>query len=391
MRVLLIESQEMNQETMRGLVAELDYVELVGWSASPTKGLFLVPREQPDLVVLELADDPEPALEVAGRLSAAFPAVQILGSSTELTANLMRRAMRAGIRDLVERPFDLADLGRALRQARELQLERLDGQFEIAEMIAFLGAGGGLGTTTLAVNTAVLLARQQEARVLLADLDLGGGDVPAFLNLDDPAMNFVDLLAHAQEHSSLPGLLATHRSGLHAVAGPDRLEDLESVQADELHHLAGLCRSAFRYIVVDAGHQINETSLSLLDRVDQIHLVTQLSLPSLQGAARRLDLFARLGYPDDRCAVILNRVHKHAHISVAEAERMLGRPIDFQIGSDYKVVQAAIDSGVPLVEERRGRRLTRMIEPIAHRHILGMEGQTLAEPATTSPAERRTD
>ncbi len=389
LRVLLIESQETNREVMRGLAVELDDVELAGWASDPQKGLFMVPREQPDLVVLELPEESATALEVAGRLSAAFPSVQILGSSDGLNSDLLRQAMRAGIRDLVERPFDAADLGQALRNARELQLERLDGQFEMAETIAFLGAGGGLGTTTLAVNTAVLLARQQASRVLLADLDLGGGDVAAFLNLDDPAMTFLDLLSHGQEHHSLPGMLATHRSGLHALAGPDRLEDLEAVRSDELNHVVGLCRNAFRLIVVDAGHQVNGTSLSLLDRANQIHLVTQLSLPSLQGAARRLDLFARLGYPSDRCSVILNRVHKHAHISVAEAERMLGTTIEYQVGSDYKAALAAIDSGVPLVEERRGRRLTRMIEPIARRHLLGLEGQQSPEPAASSPAESR--
>jgi pilus assembly protein CpaE len=281
----------------------------------------------------------------------------------------MRRAMRAGICDLVAHPLDRQELETALGRARDVQHERRDAQLLLGRTVAFFGAGGGLGTTTLAVNTGVLIARRSESRVLLADFDLEGGDLPIFLDLDDPATTFTDLLADTPGGASLPGQIATHRSGLHALPGPRGIEELEAVTRDDVTRAVGLCRSAFATTVIDAGHALTDASIAVLDHSDHIYLVTQLTLPNLQSAARRLDLLGRLGYPEERCSIVLNRKDKRAQIDRAAAEQMLGRPIEFEIGSDYRAALAAIEAGVPLVEERRGRRLQRMIEAIAERHL----------------------
>jgi pilus assembly protein CpaE len=369
LRVIVIDRDELQQRTVAAVIEDLDGIELLGTAADPQQGMALITRETPDLLLLEIPDDAVPIIEMAIHLSAMCPTMQIIASAAECTPELLRQAMRAGIRELLERPFDAQEIEVALDCSRSLQLERENARLTVGETIAFFGAGGGLGTTTLAVNTAVLLARQLDSRVLVADLDLGGGDVPIFLDLDEPATTFLEILEPGRAPGSFTGLLATHRSGLHALAGPQRVEDLDAVNADDVARVMDLCRSAFGTIVVDAGHTLTDQTIAVLDRVDHVYLVGQLSLPALQGANRRLDLFRRLGYPPDRYSVILNRGHKHTQLSRREAERMLDTTIELEIASDYKATLGAIESGKPLVETRHGRQVSRSIEAIARRHI----------------------
>src|SRR5215203_1122366 len=133
---------------------------------------------QPDVVVLDLRDASAlpPTLSTLRR---QHPTTGVVIVAARLDPMLMLEAMRAGVSEWVANPVTAADLLAAVERVSSLRTAGVQGQ-----VFAFIGAKGGVGTTTLAVNVAAALARASEERTLLIDLHLAYGDAAVFLGAE---------------------------------------------------------------------------------------------------------------------------------------------------------------------------------------------------------------
>jgi pilus assembly protein CpaE len=130
-----------------------------------------------------------------------------------LDPTLMLEAMRAGVTECIAEPITGQVLEDALGRLLAEEIAEPAGQ-----VYAFIGAKGGVGTSTLAVNTAVSLARVQKAEALLIDLHAGYGD-DALLLGTEPRFSVVDALdnVHKVDASFFSGIIEkTHREGASA-------------------------------------------------------------------------------------------------------------------------------------------------------------------------------
>jgi pilus assembly protein CpaE len=213
----------------------------------------------------------------------------------------------------------------------------------------FLGAKGGAGTTTVAVNSAVEMARLSRRPTVIVDLKAGMGEVTLFLGVRVRYTVFdaIENL-HRLDGEFLRELVVKHKSGLEILAGSDHFERPGSSDSPAVEQILRLLTQQYEHVVVDAGNQVNGSSTAALYMADTIYLVTNPDVPSVRNAQRLLDRIGQLGACADRVRVLLNRASEPYPIPPDQIESALGRPIHHMFRSDYRTVSTALNSGVPL-------------------------------------------
>jgi pilus assembly protein CpaE len=196
-----------------------------------------------------------------------------------------------------------AILRRARPPAEETETHR-------GSVILFLHGKGGVGATTLAVNTAVALVLGGTYPVAALDLDLTFGNVPLMLNLV-PRYTLADLpeesIADADDAAFRQIISDRHESNVWVVAGSDTPERSELVSATVVQQAIERLRTRAEFIVVDAEPSFSEINLAAIDGADLICVVGAPQLPALKATADCLDLLRKLGVADDRVLLVVNR------------------------------------------------------------------------------------
>jgi len=256
--------------------------------------------------------------------------------------------MRAGANEFLmwppaEETFHAALLRTATRR------DASQGARAAATTLVFFGAKGGAGTTTLAVNCAVEMARLSKRSTVIVDLKAGLGEVSLFLGIR-PRYSVLDAVDNLQrlDREFLRELVAKHKSGLEVLAGSDNFDRPGAGDVTGIEELLRLLTRQYEYVVIDAGSQLNPCTVAALYTADQMFLVANPDVPSVRNAQRLFDRVRELGACGERARLLLNRAAEPYPIPPKQIEGACGHPIDHTFPSDYKTVSAALNSGVPL-------------------------------------------
>jgi pilus assembly protein CpaE len=305
---------------------------------------------QPDLMVVDIRGDAPSALASIERLRAGAPSASIFAVALNADPDLILQAMRAGANEFfVWPPADETFYGAVRRTAA--RRETAQGAKPAATTLVFFGAKGGSGTTTLAVNCGVEVARLSRRSTVIVDLKPGLGEVALFLGVK-PRYTVLDALdnLHRIDREFLRELVVRHKSGLEILAGSEHFDRPGASDAGGIEELFRLLARQYEYIVVDAGNQISACAVSALYTADRMFLVANPDVPSVRNAQRLLERVRELGASGDRVRLLLNRAAEPFPIDPKQIEAALGHPVHHTFPSDYKTVSTALNSGVPLAQ-----------------------------------------
>jgi pilus assembly protein CpaE len=302
----------------------------------------------PDLVIVDLRRDALLMMPTIERLRAGSPGAGIFAIALVADSDLILQSMRAGANEFFTWPPSNEAFHGAIRRTAGRQ-ESATGAKPGAKTLVFFGAKGGAGTTTLAVNCGVELARLSKRPTVIVDLKPGLGEVALFLGVRQ-RYSILDALdnLHRLDHEFLRELVVKHKSGLEILAGSDHFDRPGAADVAAIEELFRLLALQYEYIVVDAGSQINSCAVAALFAADTMFLVANPDVPSVRNAQRLLDRVRQLGACGERVRVLLNRAAEPYQIAPKQIEAAIGHPIHHTFPSDYKTVSAALNSGVPL-------------------------------------------
>lgn len=347
----------------------------------------------PDVVVVDIRSDASSGMAAIERLRAASSTMAIFAIAAAAEPDLILQAMRAGANEFF--PWNVGDgsaAGHATEESFHGAVRRSAARKEAATAgakapcvtYAFLGAKGGAGTTTVAVNCGVELARTTKRSTIVVDLKNCLGEVALFLGLR-PRFTALDAIEnlHRLDRNFLQELVAKHKSGLDVLAGSEQFDRPNAQDAPALEELLRLLTKTYDYVVIDAGNVINACSAAALYAADTIFLVTNPDVPSIRNAQRLVDRVRQLGAGSERVKVLLNRASDQHLIAPKQIETALGYGIHHTFASDYRTVSTALNSGVPLSMANHSEIAAQF--STFTRHLLGM-----AEEAKPKPeAEKR--
>jgi pilus assembly protein CpaE len=282
-------------------------------------------------------------------LASGTPAPAVFVVAGESTPELILKAMRAGANEFFTFPPAGDTFEEAIARAAARRSASVGGVQSDAKTIVFFGAKGGAGTTTVAVNCGVELARLSKRRTVIVDLKAGLGEVSLFLGVRS-RYSLLDALDNVNRLDAqfLKELVVTHKSGLDILSGTDHFDRPGASDTPGLDEVFRLLRDEYEYVLIDAGSQVNSASLGALYAADTIGLVANPDVPSIRNAQRLLERIRALGASPDRVRLLLNRAAEPFPIPPTQIEAAVGHPIDHTFPSDYKTVSTALNSGVPL-------------------------------------------
>ena len=337
-----------------------------------------------DVFIVDIRSDVSSGMATIERLRAVHSAVAIFAVAGTAEPDLILQAMRAGANEFF--PWPASGIARNTEESFQGAIRKTAARRDAATAGArqpcvthvFLGAKGGAGTTTVAVNCAVELARLTKRPTAILDLKPCLGEVALFLGVR-PRFTVLDAIEnlHRLDRDFLRELMSRHKSGLDILAGSEQFDRPNAQDAGAVEELLRVLGKLYDYIVVDAGNMINSCAVAALYAADTVFLVANPDVPSIRNAQRLVDRVRQLGAGSERIKILLNRISDQHLIAPKQIETALGYGIHHSFTSDYRTVSTALNSGVPLT-------LTNHSEISAQfgsftRHLLGMEEGT-AEP-----------
>jgi pilus assembly protein CpaE len=285
------------------------------------------------------------------QLPAALPGVRkdhpnasvILVAST-LDPSLMLEAMRAGVNECVQEPLTPEALSQAIRKVVAGSQPQQAGQ-----VFAFVGAKGGVGTTTVSVNTAAMLARATKTDVLVIDLHVSHGDAALLLGVE-PRFSVMDAIdnVHRVDESFFSSVVEKTKAGIDLLASSDRMTS-GGVDLQRVRTLIDFASTRYRYTVLDVPRS-NMAMLDALEIASNLVVVTTQELPSLKNAGRLAHLL-RTRYGASRVTTVMNRSDRRSEIPHADVERVIGDAVKHLIPSDYRMALHALNVGRPVALE----------------------------------------
>ena len=345
--IVLVDDDRVIQKMVGGFLERRGYQ--VRRASDGIEALQLIHDSVPDMVITDVRMPELNGIELTSRLrghhrTAGVPILMFsdLGAPPDALAGYA-----VGADDYLPKPFELAIL-----EAKVQSLLRRSAGASVranrGRVILFAHAKGGVGTTCLAVNTAVLLAARSARPVGLLDLDVEFGDSAVYLNLH-PNQTLADLKpapGTVVDEALFEGFV-TESGSVRLVVGADLPERAELVTLPAVQLAIDRLSATCAYVLIDAPTSFSERTLTALDTSEMICLVTSASLPSLKATRRCLGLFDKLGVAAGRVRLILNYSTAHA-MDTESAARVLGRRPDFVV-QRYESLDAAANGGRPLV------------------------------------------
>jgi len=335
---------------LQEMLQSVPNAESVEWfNDSGEKGARAV-KAIPDIIIVD--DHPETsrtASERFVRLRQIYPHAAIFVVSETTRPEYIVEVMRAGVAHYLVRPVNSKILLDAVEEVRSSLATA--GNATKGMVWSFLSSKGGLGSTVIAVNTAVAMTHKRDQNVALCDMSLQSGDASVLLDLvapttiDDLSRNF-----HRLDLALLRNAMSRHASGLDFLPAPIEPEDSEDITAEHISRILPLCRQAYDAIVVDCtSMRVDERTIEIFKASDKVFVVTDLSMTAVRNATRLCQLIERVGIPRQRLEVGVNRYSKGATLSIEEAEKSLKRRIYWLFPNEYDEVVSSINRGTPLV------------------------------------------
>lgn len=366
------------QETL----SDIPNATLTQWQGAMGEKGALSIKTVPDIIILD--DDPSLG-HLTVRIAALkrfFPKSVIFAISADQHPEAIVEAMKAGAANYLVAPIKHGQLVGAVEDVRATLANA--GKLAKGSVFSFISSKGGLGSTVIAVNTAVALATKKHGASALFDMSFQSGDSSVLLDVV-PEASMADICRnfHRLDASFLKAAMVRHDSGLELLAAPFRPERCEEIEANHVAKILDLMKKLYDTVIVDCTSMfINDCAFESFKASERTVIITDLSVPAIRNAARLAKLIYELGIDQDKVEFVINRFVKGSTLSIEEAEKSLQKRIYWLFPNDFHDIVTSINKGIPLVQllphapfsENVTQFSDRLLSPEINAHYRGIRG-----------------
>jgi pilus assembly protein CpaE len=344
-------ADDVTREAVSRAVAQL------GWSSAKVRagGLETALKSiditaPPTLVLVDLSEATDPVEGMHELAQLCGPSTHFLAIGSTNDVALYRQLIALGVADYLVKPVSSELLCEAFAAA--IRSYAPPGEERQTRLFAFVGARGGVGTTTVAVSTAWLMANEFKLRTALIDLDLHFGNLALSLDLE-PGRGLREALENPERTDSmlLASAMVTDGQRLPILATEESLEEQLSFDGAAVAPLLAALSQDYDCLVVDLPRSLDAMTRQVIALADATIVVTDLSLAALRDSVRLGDL-AKVLEARTKPLLVANQVgaDHRGEIGRAEFERGIGGALDHAVPFDVKAVVAAAHGGKALPE-----------------------------------------
>jgi pilus assembly protein CpaE len=378
-KVLIVDDIPQTRENLRKLLSLEPDIEIVGMAATGEEGIELARKLRPDIVLMDINLPGIDGITATEIVSREVPEAQVIMISVQGEPAYMRRAMLAGAREFLIKPFSSDELISAIRRVYELGKTRQvvapvkqpavvekEKPRKEGKIISAFSPKGGVGTSTIAANLAVALSSGGSSRVALVDLNLQFGSQDVIFNLQ-PRRHIADLVSEniTLDEETVTGAMLAHPSGVKVLLAPPRPELADFVTPELVKKVLAVLKGAFDYVIVDCTSFLNDLTITALEESDFILLITTPELTAIKGAKLFFQVLEVLKYPTNNVLLVLNKDDRRSGISAKDIQASLKHPIEVILPNDEARILLSVNRGVPIYSTERGSAFSEGISRLA--------------------------
>ena len=313
------------------------------YQQNPTPNLIIIesslPREQIVAELDRLAESCDPGTKVV-----------VIGHTNDIV--LYRDLLKRGVSEYLVEPVSPLQLMEAVSN-----LYNNPETEPVGHVYAFIGAKGGVGSSTICHNSAWALSEILKANVVIADLDLAFGTTGLDFN-QDPVQGIADALSSPErlDEVLLDRLLTKCSEHLSIFAAPVVLDRDYDITVQGCDQVIDVVRQNVPYVVVDLPHTWTAWTKSILLQADEVIITAAPDLANLRNAKNIVDLLRQSRRNDSKPRLVMNMVNmpKRPEISVKEFENALALKAITVIDFDTETFGQAANNG-QMIEELNGK------------------------------------
>lgn len=337
-----------------------------------------------DLLIMEIGDEPKREFQFVKNLQASGIAKDVFLTSSNTKPDFLMEAFGIGAKGFFPQPINKEVVKTALLKIKEQKEHEkaAKGSANKGMIIDVFGCKGGVGTTTVAVNLAVSLAKLAgDKKVALIDLNIPFGEIALHLDIR-PNFDWAEVITNLSRLDStyLMGTITKHPSGIHVLSSPSKVVEKNTIKVESLEILLRLMQTMFDFIVIDSGQSFNDLFREIMKISDKVIIVSELSLPCIINLKRVKGICRELGYPsEENTEIIINRFHKNSEISIKEIEKELNKKFLCCIPDAFDIFMSTISQGKPLCSQSQEKRKAVETCKIFERLAFTFSGQSVEE------------
>lgn len=354
-KVLIADDVAETRLNISKLISFCPQAEVIGEASDAQEAITAARQLQPDIILMDINMPGMDGITATEILSTELPDCGIIIISVQNESEYLKRAMIAGAKNYLTKPFTGDELINAITKTYEstyrARKNSMTGSKPCSgKIVTVFSTKGGIGKTTIATNLAVAIAEKTNGQVCILDADLQFGDVSLFLNII-PQATVADLVKDMDhlDDNLRGGYLTDYSKRLKVLPAPLRPEQADNITAMHLTEILNAMRTMFQYIIVDTCPSFSDAMLAVLDASDEILVVSALDLPTIKNVKLCLEIMDSLEYCTEKIKLVLNRANTETGVDVNEAEKSLGKKFTLLLPSDGKIVVSSVNKGIPFV------------------------------------------
>jgi pilus assembly protein CpaE len=372
-KLVVVDDSIETRNNIKTLLSFEKRIEVIGEAENGEEAIFVAKEARPDIVLMDINMPVIDGIRATEEITLNVPEATVIIMSVQGEMEYVRKAMAAGAREFLSKPFNGDELASIIVRTHDLESRRREkggaprqSEDVKSKVITVFSTKGGVGKTTIASNLAVSLARNTKKRVALVDMDLQFGDVAIMLNvsvkntISDLIKEFGQL-----DNNLMEDYLVTHFSGVKVLPAPIKPEYAEYITGNHIEKIINTLRESYHYILIDTSANFHETVLTSLDMSDKILLVSTLDLPTIKNIKAGLDVMETLHYPDEKIKIVLNKASEQYGIKYKDFENTLHHPIWSYIPEDSQTVVTSANKGFPFVMTRTETKVAKAVMDIS--------------------------
>ncbi|MPM26047.1 Iron-sulfur cluster carrier protein [bioreactor metagenome] len=374
MKLLLLADTESDRQNIMGILKNIDYVNVIGDYTNEEAAWDSLERSSAEIMLLGAGVNGE-GYAFAERISAIHPELGIIMLESELLEETMHNALFSGAKDVLVKPLEPEKVAGAIYRIHQLSERKAALQNntvnkkvrkrDLGQVYTVFSTKGGVGKTFVSINLAASLAKKQDVRVVLLDLDLDFGNAALALNLY-PKFTISDVVDDIRNIDSdlIESYLMPHESGIKVLPANLQQQMNDYMNAEHIRIILESLRESFDYIVVDMPARFVDKVMPALALADTLLVVTTPEISSVRNVKALLATLMDLNFPQSKVKIVLNKEQIRGDIKQKDIEVTLSKKVDAVIGFDYQKVLSSLNRGIPLVSEYPKHSVSKNIEKL---------------------------